>query len=406
MPIFSYQAISETGTSLSGTLEAVSPEAARAILESRGLIPLKLMETSGMDSGGKSSGFLGGRGKVKTPDLILFTKQFRTLIKAGVPMLTLLQVLEAQTQNAKLKRICAAMARDIREGATLFDAFKKHPDTFSKLYCSMVRAGETSGALPEILERVVYIIEHEHKVRSDIKSALQYPITVVVALIIAFFVLLTFVVPKFAAVFKTANIELPLPTRICIGLYDFLASYWHLLLGGMIACLVMLILYLKTEQGKFAKDSFLLRLPIMGSLFVKAAMSRFASIFAILQASGVPVLDSLGVLSGTIGNTAIARQFEQIRIRVEEGRGISGPLSSAKYFTPLVVNMVAVGEESGNLDEMLREVSRHYDDEVAYSVSRLSEALNPILIVGLAVVVCFFALAIFLPMWDMTKLVR
>jgi type IV pilus assembly protein PilC len=185
-----------------------------------------------------------------------------------------------------------------------------------------------------------------------------------------------------------------------------MASYWPYLTGLAVALGTFLIYYSRTEQGRRVRDSVVLRVPIFGPLFLKAAMSRFASIFAILQESGVAVMDSLEILSGTIGNAAISGEFRRISELVREGRGISAPLATSKYFPAMVVNMVAVGEESGNLDEMLRDVATHYDDEVAYAVGRLSEALGPFLIVSLAVVVGFFALAIFLPMWDLTKLAR
>jgi len=405
MAKYAYEAITETGTTVAGVIEAASVEMATSLLADRGFIPAKVVPQKTGSSRGMSN-WLDKLGGVKAPELILFTKQFRTLLRAGVPILSLLQVLENQTQNNTLKKIAASMALDIKEGATLYDAFKKYPRVFSHLYCSMVRAGEVSGALPEVLERLNYIIEHEHKIKSDIKGALQYPITVVIALGIAFFVLLTFVIPKFVTIFEASRIQLPLPTMICMSLHEFLAHYWYLCLGTVIGVVAGLHYYFKTEQGRHARDSFLLKIPIFGPLFIKAAMSRFASIFAILQASGVPVLDSFRVLAGTIGNAAISREFIKIREHIEEGRGIAGPLSGARYFTPMVINMVAVGEESGNLDEMLREVAVHYDDEVAYAVKGLSEAIGPILIVGLAGVVGFFALAIFLPMWDLTKMAK
>ncbi len=407
MQKFAYQAINESGKTLSGTIEADSAEMAQNILADRGLIPAGVTEAKASQSQGTALSSIDEKlSVVRPPELILFTKQFRTLLQAGVPILQLLQVLENQSPNKKLKKITATMSADIKEGATLYDAFRKHK-TFSNLYCSMVRAGESSGALPEVLTRLTYIIEHENRVKSDIKSALQYPATVVIALVGAFFFLLTFVVPKFATVFQSANLELPWPTLVCMLLNHLITAYWYLLVAG-IAGLVIGLVYCvkKTERGRFLKDSMVLKIPILGPLFVKTAMSRFSSIFAILQSSGVPVLDSLNILSGTIGNTAIGRQFDRIRGRVEEGRGIAGPLSSSKYFTPMVINMVAIGEESGNLDGMLREISAHYDDEVAYSVKRLSEAIGPVLIVGLAGVVGFFAFAIFLPMWDLMKLVN
>jgi len=401
MPKFTYKAMDQAGVTVAGSIEAESTEMAKNLLATRGYIPSKVSPESAASSGFSLQDMLA---TVKAPDLILFTKQCRTLLRAGVPILTLLQVLENQTQNPKLRNIAAIMARDIREGASLYTAFNKHPKVFSDLYCSMVRAGETSGALPEVLERLSYIIEHEHKIKSDIKSALQYPMTVLIALGIAFFVLLTFVIPKFVTIFKNAGLDLPLPTVICIWLNQFLIGYWYLSLGSLAAVIIGLNQYFKTDQGRYIRDSLILKFPILGPLFLKSAMSRFASIFAILQSSGVPVLESLRILSGTMGNAAIAKEFDRIRDLVEEGRGISAPLRSAKYFTPIVVNMIAIGEESGNLDEMLREISIHYDDEVGYAVKKMSEALGPVLVVGLAAVVGFFAMAIFLPMWDLTKL--
>jgi type II secretory pathway component PulF len=401
---FSYKAMNQAGVTVSGSIDAESTEIAMNLLANRGYIPSKVAPVNAGFPGSSGFSLQDMLAKVKATDLILFTKQCRTLLHAGVPILTLLQVLENQTQNAKLRNVAATMAQDIREGATLYSAFRKHPKVFSELYCSMVRAGETSGALPEVLERLSYIIEHEHKIRSDIKSALQYPITVLIALGIAFFVLLTFVIPKFVTIFKNVGLVLPWPTIVCIWLNEFLIGYWYLALGSVGAVIIGLSQYFKTDQGKYVRDSLILKVPILGPLFIKTAMSRFASIFAILQSSGVPVLESLRILSGTIGNAAIAKEFERIRDLVEEGRGIAAPLRSAKYFTPMVINMIAIGEESGNLDEMLREISIHYDDEVGYAVKKMSEALGPVLVVGLAGVVGFFAMAIFLPMWDLTKM--
>jgi type IV pilus assembly protein PilC len=295
---------------------------------------------------------------------------------------------------------------EIQGGASLFEAFNKHPRVFSHLYRSMIAAGEASGSLPDVLERLIYIIQHEFKVKQDIRSALAYPIIVVITLAIAFFILLTFVVPKFAAIFKSAGIDLPMPTRVAMAMYSFLDNYWYLLLGAVAAVVVGLGMYFKTEQGRFLRDSLLIQVPLLGSLFIKSAMSRFASIFAILQASGVSVLDSLRILSDTINNAAISREFDRLETQLKEGRGISQPLRSARYFTPMIINMVAIGEESGNLDEMLRESAEHYDHEVEYAVGQLTTAMGPILVVALAGVVGFFALAIFLPMWDLVKTVQ
>ena len=406
MPEYKYKAIDENGNPFSDVVEADSLEMANNILIARGYIPIEVSEKR---SAASAIGWRGIREKltpIKPPELILFTKQFRTLLRSGVSMVKLLQVLESQTENPNLKKTISTILHDIQEGSSLYNAFKKHPKAFSTLYCSMVHAGEASGALPEVLERLTYIIDHEHKVKSDVKAAFQYPLIVIIFLAIAFFVLLTFVIPRFVNIFTSAGLDLPIPTRICMFMYQFMSDYWYLLTGCIAAGVLGLNYYFRTEQGRFIRDSFLMRLPLLGPLFIKAAMSRFASIFAILQSSGITILDSMKILSKTIGNTAIAREFDQINEQLEEGRGIAVPLKNAKYFTPIVINMIAIGEESGNLDELLGEISEHYDVELEYALKKLTDSIGPVLTVCLAAVVGFFALAIFLPMWDLLGVVK
>jgi type IV pilus assembly protein PilC len=404
MANYIYKAINESGKTLSGVIEAESEEMVNSILASRNLIPAKIIIES---SGGVN--FLSRIQQrlvraVKVVDLILFTKQFRSMLNAGVPILRILNVLESQTESKVLKQAITVLIQDIKQGSSLFEAMEKHPNIFSPLYRSMIRAGELSGNVPSVLDRLIYIIEHETKVRSDIKSALTYPKVVVIALSLAFLVLLTFVVPQFVSIFTNAGLTLPWPTKVAMHMYVFLKNYWYIILIAIVALIYGYKMYVKTKQGEFVRDAFLLRIPVLGPLFKKAAMSRFASIFAILQSSGVPVLQSLGILSETIGNAAISRAFDHVRDRVGEGAGISAPLKSAEYFTPMVIDMIAIGEESGNIDEMLHEITKHYDDEVEYAVKGLADVIGPILIVGLAAVVGFFALAIFMPMWDLTKM--
>jgi type IV pilus assembly protein PilC len=406
MPVYAYQAINEIGVSVTGTIEADTVETATSTLVDRGLIPSKVTAQKAAQSFAALARVLERLRPIKTMDLVLFTKQFRTMIRAGVPMMILLQTLETQTEDNQLKRIIVTMRQEISEGASLYDAFRRHPRVFSPLYCSMVRAGEASGALPEVLDRLIYIMEHENKIRTDIRSALQYPIIVFSFLIVAFFVLLTFVIPKFSAIFARHGIELPLLTKMCVALYNFLASYWVIAVVAIAIMSIVMFYYLKSEKGKLARDTLLLNLPLLGPLFIKAAMTRFASIFSILQSSGVAVLESMNILSGTINNMAITKEFNQITERLEEGRGISGPLRQSQYFTPIVINMIAIGEESGNLEEMLADVANHYDAELEYAMKRLSDSIGPVMTVGLAIVIGFFALAIYMPMWDLTRTVR
>ena len=403
MPKYIYEAIDENGDTSSGTLEVESIDVANAILLSRNLIPSKIKEKN--KPGNNFLETIFGAGTVRVTELIMFTKQFHSMMVAGIPMLRILSILTDQTESRSLQNAISLIIQDISHGSSLSDAFDKHPKIFPRLYCDMIRAGEISGNVPIVLDRLIYIIEHEAKVKADIKSAFRYPLIVLIALGLAFIILLTFVIPQFAFSFSHAGITLPWPTKFAMLLYTFLSHYWYLIVAVTVTIIFVMTFYFRTSNGKFVRDSFLLEMPLVGPVYQKAALSRFASIFAILQSSGVPIMQSLTILSATMGNEALTRSFDHIRERIKEGAGISTPLKSAKYFTPMVIDMIAVGEESGNIDEMLRAVAKHYDDEVEYAIKGLSDAIGPILIVGLAVVVGFFALSIFLPMWDLTQIV-
>jgi len=402
MPFYKYSAMTASGGNATGVVEAQSVEAAQDNLAARGFIPMDVAETSGPDGSGENVGFLtrlsNSMQKIKPQDLILFTKQLRTMLNAGIPVLQSLDVLQNQTENPRLKNAINSIAADIKSGGTLSRAFAKHQDIFPELYCNMIRAGEVSGTLTEILERLIYIVDHEFKVKKDIKSALTYPAVVVVALVVAFFVLILFVLPQFAAMFTKIGATLPLPTRVCLGIYAAIIGYWHVGLVLLGSGFFLLTAYFRTEPGKIARDGFLLKLPILGPVFRKAAMARFASIFAILQASGITVLEAMDILAGTIGNAFIARDFRNLRDKLEQGRGLSGPLRTTPSFTPMMVSMITIGEETGNMEQMLKEAAQHYDYEVEYAVSKMSELLGPVLVAGLTGVVGFFAMAIFLPL--------
>ncbi|ADH87053.1 type II secretion system F family protein [Desulfurivibrio alkaliphilus] len=404
MAKFDYQATTESGRRLAGTIEAASPDEATELLWAQGMAPEKVTRAKESDTSSLLDLLLAGK-PVKPQDVVLFTKQLRTLLKAGVAITRSLEILQDQSEHPQIKRSLERMVTDIEEGATLEAAFRRHPKIFSKLYCSMIRAGEASGSLPEVLDRLSYILEHENKVKNDINTALAYPKIVSLALLGAFLFLLTMVIPQFVSTFDRAGIELPLPTVLSIAMYRLLTEHWLVLLVVLAAGFFGLRAYFNSAAGYVVKGHLLLRLPIVGPLFLRSAMSRFSSIFAILLASGVTVMESLAIISEVIGNGAISREFEKLKAKIEEGRGIGGPLRQARYFPPLVINMVEIGEESGSLDEMLQAVANHYDSEVEYAVKRLSDALGPILVVGLAAVVGFFALAIFMPMWDLTQMV-
>ena len=404
MPTYAYQAINEKGETLKGIIDAESADAAADLLNGRGFLPSRVQERSPGWRHRSQPVVQRWFGHVPTADLILFTKQFSTLFRAGVPMMSMLDILVLQTENPRLEKVIAAMRQSIKEGAQLYDAFRQYASVFSPLYCAMIHAGEVSGSLPQVMERLKYILAHEQKVRSDIRSAMFYPAFVLSMLVVAFFILLAFVLPKFVTILTRSGVALPLPTQIAMELYRFLTTYGVLLVTGVLLSLVAAFFYLRTDQGRYMRDYLLIKTPIIGPVVVKSAMSRFSSIFSILQSSGIAILESMTILSQTIGNAAISREFDRIREMLEEGRGIAAPLRKARYFTPMVVNMVAVGEESGNLEEMMEEVAAHYDEELEYAIKKMTNAIGPILIISLAVMVGFFAVAIFLPIADLTKM--
>jgi len=403
MTQFSYRAIKECGSQTAGVLEAVSVLDAKELLTKRNLIPVTVTE-KGMTKVGTFDFQILNR--VSKRDLILFTRQFSVMIRAGVPMLHLLEVLEEQSENKRLKDSVNAISQDIRDGVKLSSAFRKHPTIFSPLYCGMVNAGESSGQLDIVMDRLTLIIEHEYKVIRDIKTALRYPMMVVAFLVVAFYILMTFVIPKFASIYKSAKIELPLPTKICIAMSDFSEAYMSIIIPTFFGIVLLIWLFLRTESGKYFKDYMLLKTPLIGQLVTKSIMSRFSSIFAILIASGVDILQSLDILKQTLNNKIIENEFDKIAEHLRAGGGISGPLKESKYFPDLLACIASIGEETGQMDTLLKEVSTHYDIEVKMAIDKLNDAIPVILTISLAVIVGFFALAIYLPMWDLTKLIK
>ena len=342
---------------------------------------------------------------VPASDLIVFTKQLVTMVRVGIPMTQAFAILKDQTVQPRLRRLAGIIRDDIEAGSSLSAAAGRHSKVFSPLFCSMIEAGEASGTLPEVLDRLLYLIEHEAQVKAEIKTAMRYPFIVVGVLGVAFLVMVGFVIPRFVSFFDKQGLDLPLPTRMCITMSEILTGYgiW-IALGTIVSGLLFHRYFNRTDPGRLIRDRSLLAIPLIGPVLVKAAMSRFASIFAILQSSGVLVLDSLRILTETVGNAAISAEFVKVRELLEEGHGIAGPLSSSSYFPPMLVNMVKIGEESGRLDEMLRHVSEHYDVEISYTIKKMTDAIGPLLIISLTVVVGFFALAIYMPMWELTQM--
>ncbi len=368
-------------------------------LDGMGYVPISISEKKTFIFDDLASRFE----KVKTEDLIFFTRQLYTVIKAGISLLSGLKALEEQTENKELKNVLSMVARDIDRGRSFSDSLSAHPGVFNELYVNMIEAGEIGGSLDEILERLILMLEFSRKTSANLKAAIRYPIMVVVSLFVAFGVIITFVIPKFAVIFEASTVELPIPTRVMMFINFLVQNYWYyglFITGSLVAAFY---LYTSRESGRLQWDYLKLKIPILGNIFLKIYMSRFSSMLETLSRSGTSIVMSLEIVSRTIGNVYIAHKINGIAEQVKIGKGITNSLRESKIFPPLVIQMVQTGEETGALDEMLGEITTYYEREIDYTVSRMSSYIEPILTVGLGIMVLFIALAIFLPWWDMME---
>jgi MSHA biogenesis protein MshG len=405
MPNFRYKVRDRSGKAIAGIIDAPSLQTAGDRLFQLGYLPVTI-EEEGERASLDLRQILPRVQKVKLEDLIFFSQQLSTLYKAGLPLLTGLNSLAEQTGNKRLKPILEAIGRQVKGGSTLFAAMSRYPDVFSSIYTNMVRAGETSGKLGESLDRFVTLAEREIRTRQRLKEATRYPKIVITSLVIASAVLITFVIPRFAKVFAQFNTPLPLPTRVMIGINDFFQAYWYLALGILIGVPIACNEYLRTSQGRYFWDRLKLRIPVFGPLFLKVALSRFAYIFVMLNRSGIPILQTLEITSTTINNVILSRAIEGIGRKIKEGSGLSDAMKESGQFTPLVLQMLSVGESSGTLDEMLIRVTEYYDLDVDNAIKKLSTYVEPTLTLFLGIVVLLLALAVFLPWWNMASLFR
>jgi len=405
MPTFVYKARDERGLLVQGNIEAASQRDAMTQLDAMGYIPVSAKET-GSRSATSVDDFLLRFQRIKHDDLIFFTRQFQTVVRAGIPVVGGLRALESQTTNQRLRKAIGNVAQAIDKGSSLSDAFAKQKGVFSDIYVSMVQAGETSGNLEEVLERLSALLEFQMRTKETIKSAMRYPVFVVSTLVIAFVVLINMVVPKFAPMFKNSKIALPLPTQILLLINDIFQKYTLITVTVLATLIVAFIIYNRTATGKYTIDVLKLRIPLVGNIILKTCMSRFAFTLENLVSSGIPIIRTLGIVSKTVGNEYVSRKVVDISVNIEKGKGISRPLKDAGIFPPLVMHLISTGEETGSLEEMLKEISRHYDREVTYTVNRLAAYIEPLLTVGLAGMVLFLALAIFMPWWEMARAMR
>lgn len=400
---FTYKARDERGALVTGVMEGDDRRSVYAQLDAMGLLPVAVSEV-------RETSFLGNAFAALQPvrydDIIFFTRQLQTVIRAGIPMILGLRALEEQTSNGRLKAAVREVCQDIDRGITFSDALSRHKKVFPELYIAMVRAGEVGGSLEEVLERLAGLLEFQMKTREMLKAAVRYPIFVVTTLLVASVVLIRFVIPRFAGLFRGAKMELPLPTRILLAVSDFFQGYGLALLVAVVALALLFFLYKRSKVGAFNIDRLKLRVPLIGPIILKICMSRFANMLENLIKVGIPVVRTLEVVSRTVGNEYIGQRILEIGAKIEKGMGIARPLREAQIFPPLVIHLVATGEQTGALEDMLKEVSTHYDREITYSINRLSAWIEPLLTAGLSVMVLFLALAMFLPWWNMMAALR
>ncbi len=403
MATYQYKARDKTGKLKEGLMAAESEKTVAAHLEQMGYIPVTIGRTL---ASRQINQFFERFQGVKPSDINMFTRLLFTLQKAGLPLLSSLSALGEQTTNKALKETIGHIARDIEGGSTLSSTLEKYPHIFNALYISMVRSGEASGRLPEILERLAILGEYDERVSRRVQSAMKYPVIIVTGIVIGFLVLITLVVPRFEALYSQFKTALPLPTRILLGINFAVTHFWWLILavGGGVGFVMRK--FINTREGMFWLDTIKLKLPIFGPLLLKLTMTRFCRITATLMRSGVPILQILDLVADTVGNIMIAGAIAKIKVSVNEGSGMLEPMRASGMFPAVVTQMVAAGEETGKLDELLLHVSDYYDSEIEYTIDNFVSLIEPILIFVLGVGVLFMALGVFLPMWSLMDLFK
>ena len=403
MPYFAYKGRDAAGKLIEGMLEGVSSGGVADLLLGRGVTPVSIEETKGADDAADFGVFNLFKPRVGHIDILLFSRQIHTLLKAGVPIMRALGGLQESATNPAMKDVIRDVRESLEAGRELSVSLARHPKVFTPFYVSMVRVGEATGLLDELFLRLFEHLEFERYMREQVKSALRYPMFVVIAMAVAIVVVNLFVIPAFAKVFAGFGAELPFMTRLLLGFSNFMVTWWPAMLLGVIGGILAFRSWVGTAAGRMQWEAISLRFPIAGKIVRKAAMARFARSFALGTRSGVPVMQALTNSSQTVDNTYIAAKIEGMRDTVERGESVLRAAVASGFFSPVVLQMVAVGEESGALDDMMEEVGQMYQREVEYELKTLGQQIEPILIVCLGVLVLILALGIFLPMWDLGK---
>ncbi len=395
MQTFEYTARTATGEESTGTMEAASREEVVQQLRKNRMQVVRVREKKKRRTGRR----------VPTRDIVVFTRQFATMVNSGLPLVQALDILAKQTENPQLSETTKQVVYDVESGHTLADALEKHPKVFTQLYVNMVAAGEAGGILDTIMLRLATFLEKNDAIVRKVKGAMVYPGVIFTVAGICIMVLLIFVIPTFQTMFESVGVPLPLPTRVVIGISDFLQNFWHVLIVVTIAAVFATRAYYGTDNGKLVIDRMMLQAPVLGDLLRKSSVSRFTRTLGTLLASGVSILDGLEITARTAGNRVIHDAVMESRGSIAGGDTIAGPLEKSSVFPPMVTSMIAVGEATGGLDEMLSKIADFYDDEVDTAVGTLLSLLEPIMIVFLGVIVGGMIVAMYLPIFDMINAV-
>jgi type IV pilus assembly protein PilC len=398
MPDYLWKGRTPSGTIENGEITAENPAEVQRILRERKIVPTSIRSKP------KEITLPFLQGRVSNRAITVFTRQFSVMINAGLPLIKCLDIQVSQVESDRFKKVLKDLISSVEGGSTLADALREHKEIFGDLYINMVEAGEKGGSLATILARLADYLEKADSIKRKVKGAMVYPAAIVLVSVIAVAVLLTFVIPVFASMFADLGGQLPLPTRVVIALSDFLRKYFFLIVAIMIGLILFIRYYYRTSIGHLQIDSFLIKIPIFGTLIKKQAIARFSRTLSTLLSSGVNILDALEITAGTTGNKLVENAVLRSRTSIAQGESIAEPLSKEKaLFPPMVVQMITIGEQTGGLDEMLSKVADFYDDEVDQAVANLMNALEPIVILLLGGVIGGMVMAMYLPIFKMAQ---
>ena len=401
MTIYLWEGKDLSGKKVKGEIEAKDLQSAFSLIKARRVIPnaSKIREKGkGLEFEIKIPGF---GPKVKGRDVVLFTRQFATMIDSGLPLVQALDILSRQAENKAFKKVLLGVKETVETGGTLGDGMARFPEAFDDLFVNMIRAGESGGILDIILERLSIHMEKAMKLKREIKTAMIYPGVVVSAAVIVTAVLLIFVIPTFADLFQDFGSSLPLPTQLVIDLSTFFVANWFIIFGSLFGSIFFFTRFIKTPRGQEVIHPIALKLPIFGDIIRKVAVARFTRTLGTMLSSGVPILDSLNICSRTAGNKVVEREIQRARVAISEGKSMTEPLESSVVFPPMVVQMISVGEATGALDSMLQKVADFYEEEVDNAVGALKQLIEPIMILVLGVVIGGLVIAMYLPIFKM-----